>query len=40
MGANPREGAEQYTYKLKYLTQVWLEQWKDQKHLEEGLVDF
>ena len=40
MGVTPREIAELDAYQLKDVAQVWFENWRDQRSLREGLVDW
>ena len=40
MGVTPRGKAELATHQLKDVTQVWLEQWRVDRPLERGMVDW
>ncbi|KAH0636267.1 hypothetical protein KY290_036703 [Solanum tuberosum] len=40
MGVSPREKAELAAYQLKDVAQVWYEQWKDERPVRAGLVDW
>lgn len=40
MGVTPREKAELDAYQLKDVAQMWFEQWRVERPLERGLVDW
>ena len=40
MGVTPREKAELAAYQLKDVAQMWFEQWRVERPLERGLVDW
>lgn len=40
MGVSSQEKAELSSYKLKDVTQLWYEQWKDERPIIEGRISF
>ena len=40
MGVTPRENAKLAAYQLKDVVQVWFEQWRVERPLERGPVDW